>query len=412
MRQDAVGMRTAQGGRRRLGRARVMGVAALTLASTLGVGMVFVAPGGATAKHPSASRSPRATTTTPTLAQIETELSALEALPATGAGTLTEAGSSLFYPLFEEWEAGHPPASLNVAAGGSGKGQSEAMSGTINIGASDAFLPTSDLQGGILNIPVVISSQVMAYNVPGIPAGKHIFLTPGIVNDIYDGAITNWNSPRIAKINSGLTLPNLTIVPVRRLDSSGDTFLFTSYLYVGDKHSWNHLARYSGPSLYYAAWPNVTGELAESGNTGVLAAVKATTGAIGYLGISYVPTATAEGVGYAALQNGMGHFILPTARGVEDEVASYTRIPSDGAISLIYSKSAPLGYPDVNFEYAIVLQHQATVTLKDAIQATLAWAMDPRAGAAPSFLGPVLFKPLPVSAMAVAVKLLKSITVS
>jgi phosphate transport system substrate-binding protein len=255
-----------------------------------------------------------------------------------------------------------------------------------------------------------VSSQEIVYNLPGLPAKTHLKLNAKILADIYNGSITTWNDKPIASINPGVTLPDATIVPVRRSDSSGDTFLFTSYLYRGDPSSWNRPSPYEGPSLYYATWPSVTGELAESGNTGVLAAVKATPDSIGYLGIDYLPTAVAEGIGYAALENGSGNYVTASLGSVELEVSSFKRIPADGSISLVDSKSAKHGYPDVNFEYAIVLKDQASPAVAAAIQATLAWAMDPRHGSMSTYLNPVLFKPLPTNALAVAVALVKEIS--
>ncbi|MGD0895068.1 MAG: phosphate ABC transporter substrate-binding protein PstS [Acidimicrobiales bacterium] len=411
MRND-VGTTRANGPRRRFGRAGMMGVAAITLASTLGVGVIFATPGGATTKHPSTTHVTSHAASAPTITSLETELTALESQSVSGSGTLTEAGSSLFYPLWEEWAAAKPPVALNVAAGGSGKGQSEALNGTIDMGASDAFLPNSTLDGtpAVLNIPVVVSSQEIVYNLPGLPAKTHLKLNAKILADIYNGSITTWNAKPIASINPGVTLPDATIVPVRRSDSSGDTFLFTSYLYRGDPSSWNRPSPYEGPSLYYSTWPSVTGELAESGNTGVEAAVKATPDSIGYLGIAYLPSAVAEGIGYAALENGSGNYVTASLGSVELEVSSFKRIPADGAISLVDSKAAKHGYPDVNFEYAIVLKNQASPAVAAAIQATLAWAMDPRYGSMSTYLNPVLFKPLPTNALAVAVALVKEIS--
>jgi len=408
--QNDVGTTRARGPRRRLGRAGMMGVAAITLASTLGVGVVFATPGGATTKHPSTTHVTSHAAPAPTLADLETELTALESQSV--SGTLTEAGSSLFYPLWEEWAAAKPPVALNVAAGGSGKGQSEALNGAISIGASDAFLPSSTLEGvpAVLNIPVVVSAQEIVYNLHGVPAKTHLKLSATILSGIYGGTITMWNDPSIASLNPGVTLPAATIIPVRRSDSSGDTFLFTSYLYRGDPSSWNRPSPYNGPSLYYATWPSVTGELAESGNTGLLAAVKSTPDSIGYLGIAYLPLARAEGVEYAAMENGSGNYETASLGTVEQEVSSYRTIPKDGAISLIDSKAAKHGYPIVNFEYAIVLRRQTSPALAAAIQATLAWAMDARAGSAATYLGPVLFKPLTTNALAVAIKLVKLIS--
>ncbi len=410
--QIHVGTTRAHGPRRRLGRAGMMGVAAITLASTLGVGAILASPGGAVTKHPSTTHVTSHAAPAPTITELETELTALESQSTTGAGTLTEAGSSLFYPLWEEWAAGSPPVTLNVAAGGSGLGQSEAINGAINIGASDAYLPLSTLEGvpAVLNIPVVVSAQEVIYNVPGISAKKHLKLNATILSGIYGGTITKWNDSSITALNPGVTLPDATIVPVRRSDSSGDTFLFTSYLFRGDSSSWNHPSPYGGPSLFYATWPSVTGELAENGNTGVLAGVKATPDSVGYVGVDYLPLAVAEKVGYAALENGSGNYETASVGTVDQEVASYKTIPSDAAISIIDSKSAKHGYPIVNFEYAIVLRRQLSLTDAAAIQKTLAWAMDPRYGASSKFLGPVLFKALPTGALNVAIKLVKLIS--
>ena len=160
-----------------------------------------------------------------------------------------------------------------------------------------------------------------------------------------------------------MKLPDKAIIPVRRVDSSGDTFIFTSYLYYGDRSSWTRQSQYDGPQLIYSAWPYVDNELAESGNSGIEAAVEANPGAIGYLGISYLPSAVfaSPPLGYAALENGSNHFVLPTPGAIEAEVAAYPTIPGDGAISLIDSHKAPNGYPIVNFEYAIVQENQPNV---------------------------------------------------
>jgi phosphate transport system substrate-binding protein len=47
---------------------------------------------------------------------------------------------------------------------------------------------------------------------------------------MYEGNITTWNNPAIAALNPGVALPGTRVVPLHRSDSSGDTFLFTSYL--------------------------------------------------------------------------------------------------------------------------------------------------------------------------------------
>ena len=65
----------------------------------------------------------------------------------------------------------------------------------------------------------------------------------------------------------------------------------------------------------------------------------------------------------------------------------------------------------MNFEYAIVNQHQPDTATANAIKALLAWGADPRKGASPSkFLDTIYFQPLAPNALAITVKLLNSIS--
>ena len=387
--------------------ARATALAAVALVGSIGIAAIVSTSAGATNAH----KTKKPPSAAAQLAADEKELSGFEAAAPSGV-TLSEAGSSLFYPLWAEWQGASTPVKINPSAGGSGLGTSEALSGAINIGASDAFLPGTERTGppAALDIPVVVSAQALIYNLPSVPTTKHLRLTATILADMYDGAIANWDNKLIAKANPGVTLPDQAVIPIRRSDSSGDTFLFTSYLYYGDKNSWNKAAPYLGPNLFYATWPSVANEQAQKGSTGLLTAVEKNVGAIGYEGVSYFPESNAAGLGFAALQNGSGKFEVPDTLTVSSEIASFKRVPTSGALNMVDSKSAKVGYPDVNFEYAIVLQNQPNSTTEAAIKAMLAWGMDPRYGASSTYLTPVNFKPLPLNALAVAIALLNSLT--
>ncbi len=173
--------------------------------------------------------------------------SASNKLPKSGVetpsgGQLTETGSTLLYPLFNLWAGGYNDKYSNVqvqtAGTGSGTGISSAESGTIDIGASDAYLSPSVTSANpdLKNIPLAISSQMVAYNVTGVLS--HLKLTGKVLSEIYQGQITMWNASQIASLNPGVTLPNIPIVTLHRSDSSGDTFLFTQYLSKTDPSGW------------------------------------------------------------------------------------------------------------------------------------------------------------------------------
>ena len=81
----------------------------------------------------------------------------------------------------------------------------------------------------MLNIPLAISAQAINYNLPGL-GDTHIKLSGPILAGIYSGKITMWNDPAIRAANPGVDLPAHKIIPIHRVDGSGDTFIFTQYL--------------------------------------------------------------------------------------------------------------------------------------------------------------------------------------
>jgi phosphate transport system substrate-binding protein len=310
------------------------------------------------------------------------------------SGTITESGSGLLYPLARTWakayEQATPGMTVTTASTGSGKGIQLAAEGEADIGASDAYLSSGDLVQSptLLNIPLVISAQTVIYNLPGLSQGTHVKLNGTVLAGIYDGTITRWDDPAISRINQGLTLPAIKIVPVQRSDSSGDTFLFTSYLSTQDA-GWGAAIGYGTT----AAWPRVAGELAKQGSVATMDACQATPGCVAYNGISYLSQALAGGLGYASLANAAGAYTLPSAAAIGDSVASFVSLtPPNETISLIDGPS-PTGYPIVNYEYAVVSTRQPTADKASALRAFLTWVIT--VGNQASYLNTVGFQPLP-----------------
>ena len=338
-----------------------------------------------------------------------TAASAAAKLPKSGVetpagGAVTETGSSLLYPLFNLWAGGYnekySSTTIQTASTGSGTGISEAENGTIDIGASDAYLAPSVTQASphLKNIPLVISAQIAAYNVPGVTA--HLKLSGKVLSEIYSGTITKWNDPAIASANSGITLPGTPIVTLHRSDSSGDTFLWTSYLSKADPSGWGTKVGYNTT----VQWPAAPGALGENGNSGMVSGCKATVGCIAYVGISYLTQVLQNGLNYGALGNAKGNYVLPTTTAIAAEAAGYVKkTPANGTISLIYGPAND-GYPIVNYEYAIVSNDQPSSSTAKNIRSVLEWAMNQKYGANSSYLSQVNFQPLPSKVVAQSIK--------
>ncbi len=367
----------------------------LALAALAGSLSIAATAGAAAAKKPAGKDS---------YAALYPRLDKLEKGAGSGV-SLLETGSTLLYPVISEWATQYHASKVTTAGTGSGTGIADALSGTVQIGASDAYLPAS-APSNMLNIPLAVSAQQIDYNLPGLAGKTHLHLSAQVINDMFDGTITKWNDSAIAALNPGVKLPSTSVVPIHRADGSGDTFMFTSYLAFQDPNSW--VPSHGGPNTS-VTWPSVPNALAEHGNGAMVFACKQTPGCIAYIGISWLRQALKFGLGDAALLNGSGNYVLPTPGNIESEVASYRKIPASGAISLINSKSVKYGYPIVNFEYAIINTKQPSSSTANAIKAFLAWGMDPRHGSTAKNLAKFYFHPLAPGAMQIAINLLNKI---
>ncbi len=323
-------------------------------------------------------------------------LSAFAVWPAHAAGiTLNETGSTLLYPLFQAWIASYksvkPDVEMTAAATGSSAGNQAAIAGSVRIGASDAYLSdqVAAQNPQILDIPLAISAVAINYNLAGLN-GAHLKIDGPTLAAIYSGAITEWDDPAIKEMNPGAALPHHAIIPVRRADGSGDTFVFTQFLDFSTQ-SWENNPGY-GTDI---TWPSVAAEKAAPGNTGVVQTLAATPDAIGYVGVSYADQIAKAGLGTAMIKNQAGQFLFATPDTIANAAAQLDpRTPPYERISLVFAPGDD-SYPLINYEYAVVSKSQPDAATADALRSFLRWAISVTGGNSPKYLSPVGFIPLP-----------------
>ena len=149
--------------------------------------------------------------------------------------SIQSAGASFPYPLIDHWrteyEIIHPEININYQSIGSGGGIKQHIEHTIHFAATDVPLTENEakLAPNTLHIPETLGAIAIIYNIPEIPH-KGLKLTGVNLAEIYMGKITTWNDPKIQINNKTVNLPDAKIIPVRRSDSSGTTFVFTDYL--------------------------------------------------------------------------------------------------------------------------------------------------------------------------------------
>ncbi|WP_218001763.1 phosphate ABC transporter substrate-binding protein PstS [Paraburkholderia acidipaludis] len=291
--------------------------------------------------------------------------------------TLSETGSTLLYPLFTTWVTqytkSHPGVHINAGATGSEAGIQQVIAGKVNIGTSDAYMSDAAIRQNpqIINVPLAIAAQTVNYNVPGLNA-THLKLDGPTLAGIYSGAVRSWDAPQIAALNPGVTLPHHAIVPIRRAEGSGDTFVFTQFLTFSTP-SWESDHGY-GTTI---SWPDVPGSLTAVGNAGMVKAIQSTDYSVGYVGVSYSDDIAQAKIGTAALKNGAGEFVLPTKATIMAGAASLgARTPADERLTLVFAPASG-SYPLVNYEYAVVSTRQPDPATAAAIRRFLLWTIVP-----------------------------------
>jgi phosphate transport system substrate-binding protein len=243
------------------------------------------------------------------------------------SGTVNGAGSTFAAPVYQQFgsQLKNQGVTVNFQPVGSGAGVAALAQGTAQFAGSDPALAPEDkstlTKGDPVQIPVFFGAITASYNVSGLKSG--LKLDGQTLADIFQGKITTWNDPAIAKLNPGLKLPTGKITVVHRSDESGTTAGFTTFL-SDYSSSWKSAVG----SDKTVKWPTGTGA---KGNDGVAAAVKQTDNSIGYVEEAY---ALANGFTSASVKNKSGAYIAPTLDSTSAAGEGLT-IPADLGISAI-----------------------------------------------------------------------------
>jgi phosphate transport system substrate-binding protein len=233
---------------------------------------------------------------------------------------------------------------------GSGAGIDQFIAKQVDFAGSDSALKDDQVQkaaercGGnpAWNLPLVFGPVALAYNIEGV---DKLVVNADLLAKIFQGQITKWNDPAIAALNSGTNLPDADIKPVYRSDSSGTTDNFQKYLAAAAPQSWT---KGDGKEFQGGA-----GEGAQK-SSGVVQAIQATPGSIGYVEKS---PAAAAGLKNAEIDSGAGAVAL-TDDSTKAAVAA-AKFKAEGMdltldLNALYASKEAGSYPLMLATYEIV----------------------------------------------------------
>lgn len=280
------------------------------------------------------------------------------------SGSIAGAGASSQAAAMEAWKAvfegAHSGATVAYDPAGSSAGRKAFIGGEVQFAGSDAYLKDDELtaaqarcEGGeVIELPAYISPISVAYSLSGV---DKLQLAPATIAKIMDQKIKTWDDPAIAADNPGVTLPSTAITPVNRSDGSGTTKNFTDYLSKAAASDWT----YGGVD----DWP-VQGGTAAKGTSGVVDAIAATDGAIGYADHSQIRDLKSVHVKVGDA------FVEPTAEAAAKVVDASPRVEGRGEFDFATDIKRDIteagAYPVVLTAYTI-----ACTKYKDASEAAL-----------------------------------------
>ncbi|MGL4238576.1 phosphate ABC transporter substrate-binding protein PstS [Tabrizicola sp.] len=219
-----------------------------------------------------------------------------------------------------DWTAG--ATALDYDPVGSIGGLVRLADPAVTFAATEVPVSAKDLEErGLVQFPLINGAAAPVANLD--LAGKALTLDADTLAAIFVGKITTWSDPAIAALNPDVALPDLPIAVRYRGDGSGTTWTFTGYL-----------ARSADWTMGQAAqvkWP--VGEAAE-GSRGIIAAVDATPGAIGY---AEVGQAGRAGLDIVNLVNGAGEVVEPKPQTIRAAVGAGFWTASGGISTAVAS---------------------------------------------------------------------------
>jgi phosphate transport system substrate-binding protein len=286
------------------------------------------------------------------------------AMGAAHAQKITGAGASFPLPIYSKWfseySAAHPGVEVNYQSIGSGGGITQVTQGKVDFGASDMPMTDAQLSSSsikLVHIPTVMGAVVPVFNVPGV---QNLRFTGDTLANIYLSKITNWNDPRIAKDNPGVSLPDKKIIVVHRSDGSGTSFIFTDYL-SKVSNDWK-----SGPGSGSSPnWPTGVGG---KGNEGVAGLVRQMEGSIGYVELLY---ALQNKITFGEVKNADGNWVRASIEGVTAAAAT-AKIPADYRVSITNAPGAS-SYPISSFTYLLIPVKTQDAAKKKVLIDLLSW---------------------------------------
>ncbi|HZA09475.1 phosphate ABC transporter substrate-binding protein PstS [Mycobacterium sp.] len=305
---------------------------------------------------------------TASAASVKVDCGGKQSLRASGS----TAQANAMTRFVDAYQRACPGQTVTYTANGSGAGVNEFINNRTAFGGTDSpMTPDQQAKAGqrcgsvAWHLPVVFGPLAISYNINAVDT---LVLDAPTLAKIFNGTITKWNDPAIARLNQ--SMPPGDIHVVYRSDESGSTDNFQQYLDAASDGAWGKGA---GKTFKGATGVGATG------NDGTAAAVKNTEGAITYNEWSF---AQAQNLFTAKIVTSAGPApvgISPASVGKTIAAAKVNVAGNDLVLdtSSFYKPTQAGAYPIVLATYEVVCSKYPEADVGKAVRAFLQSAIGP-----------------------------------
>ena len=292
----------------------------------------------------------------------------LAPLAAQQAISLVGSGSSVPSPLYSAWAEQYGKLTSGVKVRylqlGASEGVRQISQGVGDFAAGEIPLTETQMHKGehaLMQFPTVLVAIVPIYKLPGEP---ELRFSGELLADIFLGNVKNWKDARIAKLNPGVELPDLTIAVIHRSSGKGSNYILTDFLSKVSPQWKSRIGRSASPNWPLGEETNRSEDMVEK--------VSGTPGAIGYVELNY---AQRNDLGTGSVQNSAGGFIRATPASIASACAVNNKaIQADFRASLTNAPGKD-SYPVVSFTNIYVMASGMEPARSQALKEFLNWAL-------------------------------------
>lgn len=266
---------------------------------------------------------------------------------ATAHAEVAGAGASFPSKVYGKWTEQYKREGGDTVvykATGSGDGLKQITARAVAFAGSDSALQPAELsKRQLVQLPMLVGGIVPVVNLPGL-GDRGLQLDGATLAALMLGTVARWDDPRIAELNPGARLPALPVRRLVRADKSGTTDGFSRYLAEVSK---DFAAQVGASQL--PKWP---GEVtAAEGNDGMVAALKATPGAIAYVSFDRVAR---DALAAVRLRNAAGRFVKPSEAGFRSAIRESELGRSGNDLASLLDRPGAETWPITTATFALV----------------------------------------------------------